>query len=297
MPEFADVPDDDAWFPGAVHPAWSSDGSQIAFASGTEGLPPAARLPRPVIWFADADGTDAKAIVPCDGLCQLVDMPAWAPDGTQVAFLAEYGEGGPSGYTDRTAIEILDLVTGERRTVLESRPQGTNSPDFPYWPRWSPDGGSVVITINRADDAQANVTASAIAVIDADGQASQAPLVLTGWDMFAAYPDWHPRDDLIIFSTYDLGNFQGTPEASNLYTIRPDGSELAQLTAHGPGETRAAQPTWTPDGERIIFTQVGKEAINGWDMPREAAFIDRDGSGRHVLVGGGATHPRLRPTP
>jgi Tol biopolymer transport system component len=181
--------------------------------------------------------------------------------------------------------------------VLESKAQGSHSPDFPYNPRWSPDGRSLVLTINRVDDAQANITGAAIVVIDAHGAASQAPRVLTDWEMFAAYPDWHRSGDLIVFTTYDLGNFQTTTAASNLYTIRPDGSALTQLTSHGPGETRATQPTWTPDGDRIIFTQVGKEVINGYDTPRQPAFIDPDGTGEHVLAGIGATHPRLRPTP
>ncbi len=100
-------------------------------------------------------------------------------------------------------------------------------------------------------------------------------------------------DGLIVFTTYDLGEFQGTDEPSNLYTIRPDGSGLTQLTAFGLGERRATQPTWTPDGERI-FTLV--EHAPEFDRPRRAAFIDPSGNGLTILEPS-ATHSRLRPDP
>ena len=113
-------------------------------------------------------------------------------------------------------------------------------------------------------------TGSAIAVIDVTGEGAK-PIVLTDWSMYATYPDWRPGWDQILFSTYDLGEFQATDEPSNLYTIRPDGSGQTALTSFGKGEQRATQPTWTSDGSRIIFTLVGQQAA--FDSPREAAFI------------------------
>ena len=110
--------------------------------------------------------------------------------------------------------------------------------------------------------------------------------------MYATYPDWRPGSDEILFSTYDLEEFQATDEPSNLYTIKPDGSGQTALTTFGKAEQRATQPTWTPDGSRIIFTLVGQQA--GFDNPRHAAFIERNGSNL-VDIGVAATHPRLRP--
>jgi Tol biopolymer transport system component len=109
----------------------------------------------------------------------------------------------------------------------------------------------------------------------------------------ATYPDWRRVDDRIVFTTYDLGEFQQTDEPSNLYTIQPDGSGMRQLTHYGHAQERATQPTWTPDGSRILFTLVGQEP-GQFDGPRHAAFIDPDGTGLDVL-GPAATHPRVRP--
>jgi Tol biopolymer transport system component len=67
---------------------------------------------------------------------------------------------------------------------------------------------------------------------------------------------------------------------------------MTALTSFGRAEQRATQPTWTPDGSRIMFALVGQEA--GFDNPRHAAFIEADGSNL-VDIGVIATHPRLRP--
>ena len=149
--------------------------------------------------------------------------------------------------------------------------------------------------MTRYPDTQINLgtaTGSAIAVISVTEEGAK-PVVLTDWSMFANYPDWRPGSDEIVFSTYGLGEFQATDEPSNLYTIKPDGSGRTALTSFGKAEQRATQPTWTPDGSRIIFTLVGQQAA-GWDNPREAAFIERNGSNL-VDIGVAATHPRLRP--
>jgi Tol biopolymer transport system component len=81
---------------------------------------------------------------------------------------------------------------------------------------------------------------------------------------------------------------------SNLFTARPDGSDITQLTEFGAGETRAVLPTWTPDGARIIFTAVEGSRFGDPTM----AIIQRDGSGLQSATSSGPMFgiaPRLRP--
>jgi hypothetical protein len=108
--------------------------------------------------------------------------------------------------------------------------------------------------------------------------------------------DWHPTEDLIVFCTNDVGSLEVTDEPSNLFTVRPDGTKLTQITDYGPGKERASQPTWTADG-RIIFDHI----TGANDELGTVAFIKSDGSGLEIVVGnelvgdGNRPHPRLRP--
>jgi Tol biopolymer transport system component len=266
----------------ALHPDWSPDGARIAFDAATaEGNE---------IWVVNADGTNAAAIVrrstDCAISCGDVALPAWSPDGSKLAFVRY--QFGPSGLKG-AVIEVQDIASGDRR-VLYTAPSKTAL----NYPRWSSDGRSIVFEMTRYPDTQINhgtATGSAIAVIDVTG-AGARPVVLTDWSMYATYPDWRPGSDEILFSTYDLDEFQATDEPSNLYTIKPDGSGLTALTTFGQAGQRATQPTWTPDGSRIIFTLVGHQA--GVDNPLQAAFIQGNGS-NIVDIGVAATHPRLQP--
>ena len=138
--------------------------------------------------------------------------------------------------------------------------------------------------MTRYPDTQINTgtaTGSAIAVIDVTGEGAE-PVVLTDWSMYATYPDWRPGSDEILFSTYDLNEFPATDEPSNLYTIKSDGSGQTALTSFGRAEQRATQPTWTPDGSRIIFTLVGQPGRRrGLPAPRCIHRRERHEPRRH----------------
>lgn len=58
------------------------------------------------------------------------------------------------------------------------------------------------------------------------------------------FPVWSPRGDMIAFVRRLAGNF-------NVFTIRPDGRDLKQLTNTVGNDAHVA---WSPDGERLVFT-------------------------------------------
>lgn len=275
-----------------AHPDWSRDGKQIAFDLYLDD-------DAVEIWTANADGTDPKRLLGCEGPpCRWTDRPAWSPDGTRLAYVRYDQAAGDGPETGRASIEVFDRTTGRRRIVARP-PAISKEYSESISPRWSPDGEQIVFMVTHEPVPPTGpLLGSSIAVVKADGSEANAPRILTDRAMFGAYPDWSPDGKRIVFTTYDLGYFQETPGASNLYTIRPNGTGLTQITHFAAKDTRATQPTWTPDGKQIIFTSVAYDpaGMNSWG-PLQIGLIDADGSNLSVLDGQFADHPRLRPTP
>jgi Tol biopolymer transport system component len=100
-------------------PAWSPDGSRIAYPvyGDVEGIA-----------TVNADGSGQPHLVP--GSDVLGGEPAWSPDGTKLVFEERDVPGGP-------AVVTLDIATGELDKLV--RTDG----DQPAEPAWSPDGNTI----------------------------------------------------------------------------------------------------------------------------------------------------------
>lgn len=93
------------------------------------------------------------------------------------------------GFSTGSAVEVVDLTSGETRTV-----SALTTPRFAHWPCWSPDGQSMVVELERYEsvvqEAAAETTAArAIAVIDLRQDTTTPPTIITPWDMQASYSD------------------------------------------------------------------------------------------------------------
>jgi TolB protein len=95
----------------------------------------------------------------------------------------------------------------------------------------------------------------------ADGKVST---LTSDWDNF---PAWSPRGDRIAFTSVRTGDVE-------VYTIRPDGSGLRQLT-HDLSNN--GHPTWSPDGRSIFFTS----SRTGW---KDELLLAAQGSQSSELV-------------
>ncbi len=265
----------DGW---QVHPDWDRAGLRLAFAADDPADPPGAEFTRD-LWVGDADGSNARRVFDCASPCIEAEDPAWSPDGRTLAFVTW----GPQP----ASLAMLDLQTGAVTTILTA----DHDPDGFLHPRWSPDGRRIILEHQTwTGGAEDQIVDTVIGIVDLDAP-SPVFTPITKPAMWATYPDWHPTEDRIVFSTRPWTELDDGP--SDLYTIRPDGSGLTALpTDHD----RRVQPTWTPDGKRIIFTSVEG---TGFGHPTMAT-IDADGTGYQSATGASwlfGTHPRLRPTP
>lgn len=99
------------------------------------------------------------------------------------------------------------------------------------FPSFSPDGRRFVYRVFEKDG-------YGLRIMDLDTKAVTA--LTHEYDNF---PLWSPRGDLIMFARL-------VDEAYEIYTIKPDGTDLKRLTyTHG----NDAHETWSPDGELIAF--------------------------------------------
>jgi len=70
--------------------------------------------------------------------------------------------------------------------------------------------------------------------------------------------DWSPDSTKILVSP-PQGERQGT--ASNVITMRPDGTELTQLTFDTTPGVRNFADSFSPDGTKIVFARTDVDGL------------------------------------
>jgi Tol biopolymer transport system component len=98
-------------------PAWSPDGSRIAFATTRQGGTLS-------VWTMAADGSDARRVTTGHG-----EYPDWSPDGTRIVYAAPASASG--GSYDLWITDISGPATPTRLT---------SAPTTEFAPAWSADG-------------------------------------------------------------------------------------------------------------------------------------------------------------
>ena len=276
-PDGSDVSFPLADVPGGeqLHPDWSPDGRSIAFdVANDEGTYD--------IWIADTADWSVQKVVDCVAPCLWANEPAWSPDGTLIAFQRHSME----GEAEVSSLELLDVASGDLETVLT-----TGSDQVVYAPRWSPSGDALAMEVPAFVDGE--LTGVSLATVDLTADAPALHTIVPS-SVFANNVDWSPDGAHIVFSAPIEGGEPGGA-LSDLWLVRPDGSDLRQVTDVAASGGSAVQPTFTPDGERIIFMLSEATGVNYQVM----ATVGLDGTGLQPATSSGPMqgwHPRLRPT-
>ncbi len=254
---------DDLWRLQAVSdPQISPDGSSVAFVVATSEQE--TDKPATTIWLAPSDGASpARQFTsgPQDS------SPRWAPDGGELAFVAERGNG--------PQLHLASLAGGEARALTEA-PHGISQPV------WAPDGRRIAYVGRTGDwkkpEERSPIEKAAPRVVTGlhsrfDGvgwfdsrrshlfvvaAAGGVPKQVTDGDWDDADPAWSP-DGLELAFVSDRSTTRFDEVHRDVWVTSGGGRGRPRRLTRGRGN--AAAPLWSPDGKTIAY--IGHEHDDG----------------------------------
>lgn len=225
---------------------WSPNGSLLVFQRCWPNFSFCA------VYTVRPDGTRLKRLswTPGKRVRLLSDdqAPNFTPDGRHIVFTRASGGLDPTGEQVKNSDLVIMDLNGENRRIVVRAPQ--YKADYEY-AAFSPDGSKLVYEHRRSRliDPQ---TRRALVVSSADGKRRQR---ITPWSLNAGdSADWSPDGTRILFRSYEDDDDR---TQSQLHTIRPDGTDLKQLTRFSAG-TVLLSASFSPDGKQIVFGMGGK---------------------------------------
>jgi dipeptidyl aminopeptidase/acylaminoacyl peptidase len=271
-----------------LHPAWSPDGSRIAFAADRG--PDAAIHPRLELWSVGTTSGRPR-LRELASMAGDADRPAFSPDGRRLAFVGTDVDDPPDDLAPQ--LFVMDLPSGAPRSLTAAldRPVGewawadlVMAAEDPG-PRWLPDGSLAVIVADRGRNLPYRVTLDGTAepMIDpatrlaAAGIAAGADRVVVsaGLDGFAAEL-WEVEAARLRQLTSEGSRWQrrfGGVDLEELWLDGPGGPIQAWLASPaGAGRRRMATvlhvhggPTgaWAPGGglDTVLLCAAGYRVL------------------------------------
>lgn len=198
----------------AAYPAWSRDGSWLAFTLWP--LDANNNFTAELYWMSAAQDAAPAALT---SNTHSDYWPRPAPDGRSMLFVTERG----------SSAEIYQMFWDDRPPL-----NLTNNSAWDWFPDWSPDGRQIVFASDRGG-------AMEVWRMSADGS---APIPLTALDAEATQPSFSPDGASILFES----NFEGDWE---IYRMNADGTAIVNLSNAPAVDDRV--PVWSPDGAQIAF--------------------------------------------
>jgi Tol biopolymer transport system component len=231
-----------------AYPAWSPDGTKIAFVSDRE------RNGHFEIYVMNADGTGQHNLTNTPD-SWLNSEPAWSPDGSKIA----YAEGGPM--VNSWELFVMNADGTGQTQLTDFYPQDGS-------PTWSPDGSRIAFSSVKGNGY------GTVYVVDAVPGGALGEMTgltkLSNPDPYVEWDDrdpaWSPDGSKIVFDENQGGR--------GIFVMNADGSGKARLSDDPSSDS---DPSWSPGGSKIAFTSDREGNY-------EIYVMNADGTGQHNLT-------------
>lgn len=264
----------------ATRPAWSPDGSRIAFTRPTNNV-----LAKWQLCVARENGSEARCTTgDADG--DVMGGPSWSPDGSRVAFsvFVHSCPGGQCGQYGGFYSSLYVLETSSMRVDTVSTPPLTSV-------SWSPDGSRIAFTAFGTG----TFGQGALGTVNADG--SQLQLLTQSLGTYSAQEvAWSPDGRSLALLLWDESACAWFCDTA-IGIVNPDATGLRILaTGWAPMGPYFSAPAWSPDGARIAYTASRDEscAYDGVACGTDVLVVAVEGGSSEVLIADGGL-PSWRP--
>ena len=273
-------------------PAWSPDGTRIVYATDATNV--YGRVMVSELWMVNVATGEKQKIFDGDAV-----QPSWSPHGLRIAYWKSFG-----GHTGQRDISTIPAAGGAPVPV-------TVDTAIDWSPIWSPDGRSLFFSSNRGG----TMNLWRVPIDERTGATLGPPEALTAPTSSASLMSMSADGRSIAYtaltSSYSIGkvsfdpvngsvrgtpvtviggsrpfaapypspdgqwlSFNSLPPHEEIFVSRSDGTGMRQLTNDG---VRNRNPTWSPDGQRIVF-------MSNRDGMNQIWSIKPDGSGLRRLT-------------
>ncbi len=208
-------------------PAWSRDGSMIAFARGDD------------ILVANSDGSGTRTLVDCAFPTCSASHPVWLPNQTHIGFVRTEGPRVSIWVVRADGSGLADLGISFRQISDHS---------------WSPDGRRVAVAGQRGEDGIHAIYI--VRVVNGELLSTIEPPGIEIGETVA----WSPDGEWLAFDAFGV-EARTICRGKGIYLVRPDGSSVTPLTglSSEAADCTDVYPAWSPDGNEIAFTRARAE--------------------------------------